>query len=142
MTNTNLIYISGGKKTERAIAEETVHWCLKKLVPRIRTLDINVEFRKIDAYGYCMEEDNRGREFTITIQKGLGLFDLVSTICHEMVHLKQYARRELRNVNGNTMWKTKAYNTVDYMDAPWEKEAYKLETILALECFSTLSVKV
>lgn len=138
----NLLEVTGGKKAERAIAQETVEWCLKKMLPRHRTIDITVEFKKIDAYGYCMEEDGNGRIFTLTINKGLGLFDLVSTICHEMVHLKQYARRELRYVNGNTMWKKKAYNEVDYWDAPWEKEAFKLEKKLAVECFETMTVKV
>jgi len=136
----NLIEVTGGKKAERAIAQETVEWCLKKLLPRYRTIDVAVEFSKIDAYGYCMEEDDKGRLFTITLRKGLGLFELISTICHEMVHLKQYARRELRNVNGNTMWKKKAYNNIDYWDAPWEKEAYKLEGKLATECFQTMKV--
>jgi len=138
----NLIEVTGGKKAERAIAQETVEWCLKKLLPRHRTIDVTVEFRKIDAYGYCMEEDDKGRLFTLTIQKGLGLFDLISTICHEMVHLKQYARRELRNVNGKTMWKKKDHSNTDYWDAPWEKEAYKLEKKLATECFETMTVKV
>lgn len=137
----NLIEVTGGKKAERAIAQETVEWCLKKLLPRHRTIDVTVEFKKIDAYGYCMEEDDKGRLFTITINKGLGLFELISTICHEMIHLKQYARRELRqDANGNTMWKKKAYNTVDYWDAPWEKEAFKLEGKLATECFQQMKV--
>jgi hypothetical protein len=59
-----------------------------------------------------------------------------------MVHLKQYARRELRNVNGKTMWKKKDHSNTDYWDAPWEKEAYKLEKKLATECFETMTVKV
>jgi len=139
----NLIEVTGGKKAERAIAQETVEWCLKRLLPRHRTITIDVEFKgNLDAYGYCMEEDDRGREFTLTIKKGLGLFDLVSTICHEMVHLKQYARRELRNVNGNTMWKKKSYNDIDYWKAPWEKEAYKMEGPMAIECFTTMTTVI
>ena len=138
----NQIEIVGGKKSERAVAEEVVQWCVKKLLPRHRTLDIYVEFSKIDAYGYCMEEDEKGRVFTLTLQKGMGLFDLVSTICHEMIHLKQYAKRELRNVNGKTMWKSKDHTNTLYDDAPWEKEAYKLEGKLATECFQTMTVKI
>ena len=136
----NCIDVLGGKKAEREIALECVNWCLKQMLPRHRTLDITVEFKKLDdAYGYCMEEDERGREFTLTLRKGLGLYDLISTVCHEMIHLKQYARRELRNVNGNTMWKKKAYNDVSYLDAPWEKEAYRLEDKLAIQCFKTMT---
>ena len=138
----NTVDIFGGKKLEREIVQETVEWCLKKLLPRHRTIDVTVEIKKIDAFGYCMEEDDKGRTFTLTICKGLGLFDLVSTVCHEMVHLKQYARRELRNVNGKTMWKKKVYNNVNYWDAPWEKQAFKEEVGLALECFQQMKIKV
>ena len=136
----NLIEATGGKKKEREVATEVAQWCVNKMLPRFRTLDITIEFAKIDAYGYCMQEDKR--EYTLTLRKGLGLYDLISTICHEMVHLKQYARNELRNVQGNTMWKKKVYNEVDYWDAPWEKEAYRLEKRLALECFESLGTKL
>ena len=52
--------------------------------------------------------------------------DFVSTIIHEMVHVKQFARDEM---NGYDMrWKSKIISVeTDYMDLPWEKEAYKLE---------------
>jgi hypothetical protein len=68
--------------------------------------------------------------------------ELIATIVHEMIHVKQYARKELRNVNGRTMWKTKDYSDVNYMDTPWEKEAYKLEKPYTLECFMSLNFKV
>lgn len=137
----NMIYVDGGKKSEKAIAQDVVAWCLKKLLPRYRTIEVMVEFEKnMDAYGYCMQEDNR--EYTITIKKGLGLFDLVSTICHEMVHLKQYVKKELREKDGVQMWKKKSYKNVSYMDAPWEKEAFRVEKRLAMECFETLQTKI
>jgi hypothetical protein len=135
----NDITSMGGRKKEREIAESAVKWCISKMMPRMKTLDINISFEKIPAYGYCMEEDSN-RQFTLTIQKGLSLYDLISTVCHEMVHVKQYARKELRNVNGNTMWKKKSYNSVDYWDAPWEKEAFRLEESLALECFKEMQI--
>lgn len=134
----NTIYVTGGKKAERAIATDVVSWCLNKMLPRYRTIEVNVEFEKNlgEAYGYCLQEDKR--EYTITIKKGLGLFDMISTICHEMVHLKQYVKGELREKDGVQMWKTKSYKNVNYADAPWEKEAFRLEASLAEECFKKL----
>ena len=137
----NEVIVVGGKKKERELAEEVVAWSIKKLMPRMKTLDITVSFENIDAYGYCMEEDTN-RQFTLTIQKGMSFFDMVSTIVHEMIHVKQYARRELRNVNGRTMWKKKDHSNTDYFDAPWEKEAYKLEKPYSLECFMELEFKL
>ena len=70
------------------------------------------------------------------------IFDLISALCHEMVHVKQYARKELRDVydgawHVGTMWKKspKNWDNVEYMEQPWEKEAYRLEVPLAIECF-------
>lgn len=136
----NLIEVVGGKKKEREIAKEVVALCVKKLMPRMKTLDITVELQNIDALGYCLEETPR--EFVLSIQKGLTISDLVSTICHEMIHVKQYARRELKNVNGRTLWKKKDYTNVSYMECPWEKEAYAKEAKLAQDCFINLQFKV
>jgi len=137
----NQIEVSGGNRKERELALEVVTWCIRKMMPRMKTLEISILFDKIDAYGYCMEEDSN-REFTVTIRKGLSVQELIATIVHEMIHVKQYARKELRNVNGRTMWKTKDYSDVNYMDTPWEKEAYKLEKPYTLECFMSLNFKV
>lgn len=136
----NQVTVLGGKKKEREIAEEVVNWSIKKMMPRMKTLDIIVSFENIDAYGYCMQEDTN-REYTLTIQKGMSFYDIVSTVVHEMIHVKQYSRRELRNVNGRTMWKKKDHSNTSYDDAPWEKEAFKNEQPLAMECFATLSYK-
>ena len=40
-----------------------------------------------------MEDDNR--TFEIEINKDIGIKELVTTVCHEMVHVKQYARNEM-----------------------------------------------
>jgi len=135
----NQVYAVGGRKKEREVAVEVVNWAIKRLMPRMRTLEIAISFEKIDAYGYCMEEDTN-REFTLSIRKGMSVKDLISTLVHEMIHVKQYARNELRNVNGKTMWKKKDHSNTSYEDAPWEKEAYRLEKGLALECFWDLNV--
>jgi uncharacterized alpha/beta hydrolase family protein len=139
----NELYVFGGKKKEREVAEAVVAWSLKKLMPRMRTLSVTVQFNKLDAYGYCMMGDNN-REFVLDINKGLNLPDLISTIVHEMIHVKQYARKELRyDRNGNQMWKkSRVSANTAYMDEPWEKEAYRLEKKLSMECFWDLDVKL
>lgn len=141
MTKSNSIFISGGRASERAIAEACVAWCLKKLLPRFRTIALKVRIKEMEDMGCCYKLDDKGRQFKITIKKGLSLFDLISTICHEMVHLKQYARQELRwcDRSLNNMWKKSVYNDCPYDDQPWEKEAYRLEKRLAIEFFTSTS---
>ena len=50
----------------------------------------------------------------------------LSTLAHEMVHVKQFAKGELDA--GLTRWKSNKYcDKIDYWDQPWEKEARKLQ---------------
>ena len=138
----NEVTIIGGTKSSKEMVSKVVHWYLKKMLPRFRTLDITVKlttcYDKAGAYGYCSELDNN-REFEIEIDKNLRLYDLVSTLCHELTHLKQYARNEMKHKDdGRICWKKRVYSDgVAYEDLPWEKEAFKLEHQLALECFTS-----
>ncbi len=128
----NLVAIEGGNKTQREICEKVVHFMIGKLMPKMRTLDIEVQLKNLtgEAVGFCMMEENN-RQFTIEADKKLGIKDLVTTICHEMIHVKQYARKEMDDWSGNgaARWKTKTFNAekTDYYNLPWEKEAYRLQ---------------
>lgn len=141
----NSVEVYGGKVKEREVIEATVAWCLKKMMPRMRTLDIEViilpEKNMKNAMGYCVHGETN-REFELIIQKGLSLYNLISTVCHEMVHVKQYSRGELRsNKFGKMKWKAKIISDeTSYMDLPWEKEAFKKEHKLAIQCFEEINV--
>ena len=133
----NFVSARGGKQHQRDIATTTVHQMIAELLPRFRTLDIEVVFRTFKkdegAVGFCGMTDNN-RTFEIEIDKKMGINELVTTICHEMVHVKQYARNEMNDgiVKGRARWKSK-YIKMDtnYWDLPWEKEAYRMEKKLA-----------
>ena len=58
--------------------------------------------------------------------------DIVKTICHEMVHMKQYLRREL-SMDG-MVWKGKNVSETPYNDQPCEIEAYNLQEKLYAKC--------
>ena len=59
--------------------------------------------------------------------------DVVETFCHEMVHVKQFLRRELTS-NG-MKWKGQPNpNTNNPFEEPHEVEAYKLEKVLYKKC--------
>ena len=126
-----LIHVTGSTKDKRALAQKTVAWSIKKLgLNRMSSLSIDVILRKMkkDEYGYCnIIESNRS--FIIDVNKTVSLKDFVSTIIHEMVHVKQFARNEMSAYG--MRWKTKTVSeNTKYVDLPWEKEAYKLEAKL------------
>lgn len=134
----NVIEVTGGKQAERDIVEYAVHWYVKKIMPRFRTLDIEISIKKLnDAYGYCF--CNSTRSFEIDLKKGLTLYELIATTCHEMTHLKQYATGELKEVNYGAKWKGRLFkDSIQYSKQPWEKEAFKTEKELAFQCFKEI----
>jgi len=125
--NQNLLSVAGGNKFERHIAEQVVWYMIGKLMSKMRTLEIEVDIKNIpgSAIGFCDMQDTN-REFIIEVQKGLTLRELVATVCHEMIHVKQYARREM-DAAGKQWKKCSIVEGTDYYDLPWEKEAYRLQ---------------
>ena len=135
----NCVEVIGGNKAKKELAHHVVGWYLDTVLPRMKTLDITVKLStcmKGGAYGYCMMGENN-REFEIEIDKNLRLYDFVSTLCHELTHLKQYARGEMKQLDdGRTRWKKVIYSeNTSYEDSPWEKEAFRVEKQLAMQCF-------
>ena len=111
----NLVEANGGNKTQRDIAIKVVNYLCKRLMPRVRTLNIEIQFKKIkcDAIGYCMMTDDN-RTFEIEIDKKQNIKTLVTTICHEMVHVKQYAKKEMDDGirSGSARWKNNKYHLI------------------------------
>jgi hypothetical protein len=131
-----IVDVVGSNKTKRDIAYNVVYFMLQKLLPRLRNIEIEVKFSKMDddAVGYCMMLDNN-REYQLEISKDLNIKELVMTICHEMVHVKQYVRNEMKE--GQMVWKKKPIaSDTKYYDLPWEKEAYAMQASLAKACWN------
>lgn len=122
----NCIEVRGGKAYQKEYVKSMVEYCIKMLMPRMKSLDINVVLKdiKADAYGYCLSETTR--EFEIEIHNKLPLRKLLTTVAHEMVHVKQYARKELKN---DYDWQGRTYSPkkCNYWDQPWEIEAHGRE---------------
>tara|TARA_B100000902_G_scaffold377698_1_gene410201 strand:- start:2408 stop:2830 length:423 start_codon:yes stop_codon:yes gene_type:complete len=130
----NFVEVNGGNKVQREICHKVVAHMIKKLLPRFRTLDITVNLVTIksEAIGFCMEQDKN--QFEIELDKKISIKDMVTALCHEMVHVKQFARKEMVDgiKTGVARWKTKTIPlTTNYWDLPWEKEAYRMEKKLA-----------
>jgi hypothetical protein len=57
--------------------------------------------------------------------------DLGSTLAHEMVHVKQFAKGQLQSADGKNYWMGKRVTRrVKYLDQPWEVEAFQRQEIL------------
>lgn len=138
----NVITVVGGTPSRKVLAMKTVQHMCKVLMPRVRSLDIEVRITKNYVGKTGMEashlELDTHREHYIEVDAGLGMCDFVTALCHEMVHAKQSYRKELTQRNNKMFWKGRDCTDVDYMNQPWEKEAYQLQDELALDIWKNV----
>ena len=103
----------------------------------ISTIDLVVKVKpKLDkdVEGYCTYEDRENgiRYFEIELSKKLPIDTMLTVLAHEVTHLKQYAKGELKGGRVNslrTIWMGKTYldEEIEYWDHPWEIEAFGRE---------------
>jgi len=133
-----------GKRKEKALLKQAAEFFANQLMdPRtVRNLTLDIEVRKnFDVDGECVDEDGirNPRWFTIGL-KSQDISDMIRTLGHEMVHVKQHAKDELKSgilvpTRGGLkmtnrwlgeIWKPKGKEH-HYFDSPWEIEAYGRE---------------
>jgi hypothetical protein len=131
--------VNGGTQKERLLTQEAFDFAIKTLMPRKRNLDVELWLKDMDeddAEGYHCFVDKG--EHNIELQKGLSEDDLITLVFHEMVHVKQHERNELKDHGIRKTWKGEEYITVfstvdEYMSLPWEEEAYRLQEEMLIQ---------
>jgi len=141
------IRIKGGSKLQKKIIREYGKWLGDELLgPKLTDL-VEVQF----VFDKTIHEDltdgftdwefpdgnTPPREFTITIDPYLNIGPFIECLTHEMVHVKQYAKGELKQNmrQGVMVWKRVHKYDVSVMDnmdgnyheLPWEIEAHGRE---------------
>ena len=119
-----MIFVEGGSKRQRELAFQAASFAWMQLMPRIKKCVVNIELKKLKAYhGTCLDVGDR--DYLIEVDKKLSLGDdFLTTVFHEMVHVKQYVRKELYS-------ECNFYDTrEEYLNLPWEIEAYKMQEVL------------
>ena len=75
------------------------------------------------------------RDIMMLVDNSLTAERLLTTLAHEMVHVKQYAKGQLKIVEGRRgsdfVWLGQRVRNVHYYDMPWEREAFSRERLLA-----------
>lgn len=133
------IYISGGTKKLRDLAQDFVEHCANIMLSEHtqQQLEIDLEFSKklLKEDGILAEMDfedknHRPKEFSITVDITGPLRRTLESIAHEMVHVKQYASGEMIEMEktGRTKWKNRYISDrLNYWNRPWEIEAHGRE---------------
>jgi len=90
--------------------------------------DINYS---VDGSSVWVDSNNRPREFEIIINSRIGKRRQLITLAHEMVHIKQHAKGELKSLlfRREERWHGSYIkeNEMSYFEKPWEIEAYGRE---------------
>ena len=100
----------------------------------INNLEINIKLKRglskednTEGTAIWEDESYRRKEFTIELDCGVKIRNLLITLAHEMVHVKQWAKDEMYEYTtiGKVRFMKKKYdmNDMDYWDYPWEIEA-------------------
>ena len=110
------ITINGGTANQRKYAFSMAAFVCKKfdIYP-----NIEISFKRMSNdsnYGYVCYLD--GNDYEIEIKRTLRMRDMLTTLAHELVHVKQYINGEM----------PETIDEGDYWDRPYEIEAHGRET--------------
>jgi hypothetical protein len=123
-----------GHKAPRRRCEDAVAWFIGNHHPKHK-LEIIVHHRGLlreGVYGWCsvLDCDARPRSFLLEIHNRLDPKAYLKTLFHELVHVHQHVRGDLRDKGPLRLWKGVDCSELDYDDLPWELEAQAMEDSL------------
>ena len=135
-----ILNIKGSNKDYRKLIESAAQYYAEKLVGKrlLKTIKININLKrgmvkKDGAEGTCIWDDwedlrKTPREFTIELDCGVTIRNILINLAHEMVHMKQWVKGDMYEYSNSHMvrFMKKKYDMseIAYWDYPWEIEAY------------------
>lgn len=124
----------------RPLAQWLIYTLLRERVAQEIQLDIHLVRDLISkhhnhgcTYRYIDEDERKARSFCIELDSSQSEDDMFVTLCHEAVHVQQYAQGRLQELVQTPRVKfERGYyaNDLAYWLQPWEKEARARERIL------------
>jgi hypothetical protein len=101
----------------------------------LQNIEVDLYIRKnINDMGNCTILDynlsGKPRHFEIRLKFFRKKEKMISTLAHELVHLKQFAKLELNDSLNKWKGFPVEEEKISYHDLPWEVEAYCIEEVL------------
>jgi hypothetical protein len=128
---------SGRRTVKKLAAEAAVRFFRKELrLERSHWKMVVMFTRTVADLGHrgCVRVPVPGL-IVMELDPGLTQEQMIYTVAHEMVHVKQYATGRLRDetVRGRLVpiWNGRRCTVKDYFDLPWERQAFQNERLLA-----------
>lgn len=120
-------------KQHKSWSKYEVEACLNTIVYAFNTLDIpgktsiELKFEKKSTQWSGLTLQNSLKKYEVRLFHSSDIYDMIATVLHEMVHIKQFRVGELGYTPVLTWHDGTRANDVEYDKQPWEKEAFKLE---------------
>jgi hypothetical protein len=124
---------------------------LRVLIPELRLTRSRFNLIIRSHRGLAKQDNMRGvvgpdpadpTQLVMLLDSALDSELLISTLCHEMVHVKQFAlgqtQVKYRGEKPTFYWLGKRVQA-DYWDQPWEQEAWRRERVLASRIYKILA---
>ena len=101
----------------------------------LKYITINLKFdNKLKNFGTAMitgyNKQGKAREFLIEVHADIGARYIISTLAHEMIHVKQYVYGQTNAYLDKWNKEPIDSDSLDYWEHPWEIEAHGRETEL------------
>ena len=133
-----ILHVKGSNRAVRRLIEHATWFYAERLLGLrlMGSLEITINLKKNllskeGNEGSAIWEDDgyRPKEFIIELDSTVKIRNILITLAHEMVHVKQWAKDEMyeyMNVAGMVRFKGEKVHMeiTDYWDYPWEIEAY------------------
>ena len=131
---------TSGYGYRKQLCEDVVDWFITKFLPRHK-LHIGIEHKGLkreEVVGYCDIDSQYGdvhkpRDFSIDLQANMCKTEYIITLLHELVHLRQWVRGQLKFKSGRMVWDGIKVSDMDYAIQPHEIEAFDSEWPLYLD---------
>lgn len=128
------ITIDGRHRNKEIVYKYVFNLCDALKINRLQR-ELNIKFKGVlegHAQGLCIGDTDIVEIEICT--KNQTFMRQMQALAHEMTHAKQFFRGEL-TADGGFAWKGRKAEGYEYKNQPWEKEAYKMERELFLDCF-------
>lgn len=128
------VRIAGRASAKRNFIEICIRWCLtdlkllnKKIILEVITRSKMIE--EVGSQGMAVRLDNT---IILAIDTGISYSQIMRTVAHEMIHVKQLISGTLRYNGNKTVWRGREMSDdLPYLERPWELEAFAKQEILA-----------
>ena len=133
-----MVYLTySGYNYSKKRCASIVNWFLDTYLPRHKII-VNVDHKGLLREGifgwvWAADCDHRPRDFEIEIHNRLDPKLYTETLLHELWHLYQHVRGDLKDKHQKRLWKGIDHSETDYENQPWEKEAHGMEEKLYRE---------